>query len=269
MMNYKLPLSDILPCGVCRFSDVGELLQCRAKSRIPENAKSVIVYLFPYYLGDKFYKNSNISKYAVSEDYHNIVGNMLKGIIEELKSNFPNNKFEYFCDNSPIKEVEASFLCGLGVKGRNGLLINKDYGSFCFVGEIVTDVEFPYSLPEDRDCLNCGICEKMCPNKAIHKGRVDIEKCLSDITQRKGELTQEQTSLIEKSDSIWGCDVCQNVCPMNKNIKVTPIKEFFDSAIKTFNIGDNIDGRAYAWRGRAVIERNFKIKYCKDNQNIL
>lgn len=265
MMNGKLPLSDILPCGVCRFSDVGELISCRAKSRIPVNAKSVIVYLFPYFLGQEYYADSNISKYAVSDDYHNIAGGYLQKITQELKNQFPEYEFECFCDNSPIREVEAAFLCGLGVKGRNGLLINKDYGSFCFIGEIVTDMELPYSLPEDRDCLNCGICEKMCPNKAISKGKVDISKCLSDITQRKGELTQEQISLIKSSDSIWGCDVCQNACPMNKDIKTTPIKEFFISAVNRFNKGDNIDGRAYAWRGRAVIERNFEIKYCKED----
>ena len=265
MMNFKLPLSDMLPCGVCSFSDVGELIPCRAKSRVPENAKSVIVYLFPYFLGEEYYIDSNISKYAVSDDYHNIAGDYLLKITQELRKRFPENKFEYFCDNSPIREVEAAFLCGLGVMGRNGLLINKEYGSFCFIGEIVTDIELPYNLPEDRACLNCGKCEKICPNNAIHKGKVDISRCISDITQKKGELTSEQITLIRNSDSIWGCDICQNVCPMNKNIKVTPIKEFFDSAVNNFKKGDNIDGRAYAWRGRAVIERNFEIKYCKED----
>ncbi len=266
----NLPFSDILPCGVCRFSDLNGLLECRAKARLPENPKSVIVYLFPYYLGDNFYKETNISKYAVCEDYHNIAGDYLSKISGKMKEEFPNNEFVFFCDNSPIKEVDAAFLCGLGVKGRNSLLINKDYGSYVFIGEIVTDLEISeYSLPEDRDCLNCGKCEKACLGEALKKGGVNKENCFSHISQKKGEFTEWEMSLFRKSDSIWGCDICQNVCPMNENIKTTPIKEFYETAKTFYEIGDNIEKRAFAWRGEGVIKRNFEIKYCKQEKNNL
>ena len=76
MIIMKLPFSDMLPCGVCDFLQIGELFGCRAKSRVPQGAKSVIVYLFPHWLGEEFYKNSNISKYAVPADYH-IIKNFL------------------------------------------------------------------------------------------------------------------------------------------------------------------------------------------------
>ena len=85
---------------------------------------------------------------------------------------------------------------------------------------------------------------------------VKKESCLSDINQRKGELTPENVELIKNSGCVWGCDVCQDVCPMNRNIAVTPIKEFIETAVSYFETGDNIDNRAYAWRGRKVIERN-------------
>ncbi len=269
-MNIKLPFSEVLPCGVCRFSDLNGLLECRAKARIPENAKSVIVYLFPYYLGKEYYEGSNISKYAVPEDYHNILGLYLNEACEELSEQYPENRFEYFCDNSPIREVDAAFICGLGVKGKNSLLINKDYGSFVFIGEIVTDLEFSeYSLPEDRTCLNCGLCEKTCVGNALKKGSVDRNKCFSHITQKKGELSAEECELFGKSHSIWGCDVCQNVCPMNKNVKISPIKEFFDTAKNVYNIGDSVENRAFSWRGAGVLERNFKINCCKDGKIIL
>ncbi len=270
MMNFNLPLSDLLPCGVCRFSDLPPLFNCRAKARVPKNAKSVIVYLFPYYLGEAFYEKSNVSKYAVPEDYHNIAGAYLDKITEEMKVRFPENSFSPFCDNSPVNEVESAVICGLGVRGRNSLLINKEYGSFVFIGEIVTDLEFPeYSLPEDRACLNCKKCEGACPGGAVKNGKTEKEKCFSHISQKKGELEEWEKELFYKNESIWGCDVCQNVCPMNKNIKVTPIKEFFSSAKNRFGLADSIEGRAFSWRGKSVIERNFKIKYCKEQENNL
>ena len=255
----KLPLCDTLPCGVCDFEKIGTLIECRAKSRIPHNAKRVIVYLFPYYLGEDFYKSSNISKYAVPEDYHQIAGEYLKRIAEQLKAEFPDNEFQCFCDNSPVCEVEAAVLCGLGVKGKNGLLINEKYGSFCFIGEIVTDAQFPCSLPEDRTCLSCGLCEKKCPGKALTEYKVDVSRCVSHITQRKGELSEEQKKIISDSGCAWGCDICQDVCPMNKNVEISPIKEFFDTAKSAYESGDDITRRAFNWRGEAVIERNLKI----------
>ncbi len=268
MMCIKLPLSDILPCGVCKFADLNGLLDCRAKSRLLESPESVIVYLFPYYLGEKIYEKSNISKYAVCEDYHNIVSSYLEEISGKLKAQHPENSFVYFCDNSPVKEVDAAVLCGLGVKGRNSLLINKDYGSYVFIGEIVTDLVFEeYSLPEDRDCFNCGMCQKACIGNALNKGNVDTRNCFSDISQKKGELTEAEKELLLKSKSIWGCDVCQDVCPMNKNIKNTPIEEFYVNSKSYFNLGDTIEKRAFAWRGKSVIERNFKIKYCNEVKN--
>ncbi len=261
MMN--LPFKNILPCGVCSFADVGDLKNCRARARIPENAQSVIMYLFPYYLGEEYYAGSNISKYAVPEDYHNIAGEYLNKAAEELKKEYPQNTFVAFCDNSPIYEVESAVKCGLGVKGKNTLLINEAYGSFVFIGEIVTDLYISPSIPEDRTCLLCGLCEKNCPGGALGGYKVNAEKCLSNITQLKGELSAEQKNLIKESKCIWGCDKCQDICPMNKNIKKSPITEFYKTAKTCYSSGDNIESRAFNWRGEAVIKRNFEINCCK------
>lgn len=264
----RLPFDCLLPCGVCSFEETGELFECRAKSRIPEAAKSVIVYLFPYWLGEDFYANSNISKYAVPADYHAVAGEYLYKITEELKKTYPENAFEYFCDNSPLNEVKAAVLCGLGVKGKNGLLINRKYGSFCFIGEIVTDALLPFDTPDGGGCLDCGLCVEKCPGGALCDGAVDKSKCLSDITQRKGDLSDTQISMIKDSGCIWGCDICQDVCPMNKNILVTPVKEFFESASTRFCVGDVTKGRAYGWRPSKVIERNAAyLSACEDTDN--
>ena len=270
MMKNNLPLSDILPSGVCSFEELkNDLLPCRALSRIPENAKSVIVYLFPYYLGEEYYEKSNISKYSVPDDYHLIVPKYLNEAVCELKKEYPDNIFEAFCDNSPIKEVKAAVFSGLGVKGENGLLINEIYGSYCFIGEIVTDKVFEYSPKNMNSCLKCGECRNACPGKTVKNGFVDKRNCLSDITQKKGELSAEDVEMIRKNGCIWGCDICQNVCPMNNGIKVSPVKEFYETAKPFFKVGDTIENRAFSWRGEKVINRNLEIMCCKDEKNKL
>jgi len=104
----------------------------------------------------------------------------------------------------------------------------------------------------------------------LNSGTVDKGKCLSSITQRKGELTEAEKELIRKSGCIWGCDICQNVCPMNKNIKTTPIKEFYENAKGNYrNEADYNENRAFSWRKPEVINRNLKIMCCKIHENQL
>ena len=269
MMNVKIPYDGFLPWGVCKFSEIKEnLIQCRAKGRIPANSKSVIVYLFPYYLGEENYKNLNISKYAVPYDYHIIAGDYLEKAVKALKEQYPENSFEFFCDNSPVPEVRAATLSGVGVRGENGLLINEKYGSFCFIGEIVTDLEITSTSATKTECLKCGKCKKACPDSALGDGFCK-EKCLSHLTQKKGELDDKTIKIIKKNECIWGCDICQNTCPMNENISVTPIKEFLESGKSEYKSGDDLEKRAYSWRGRDVIERNLKIICCNDEKNQL
>lgn len=265
MKKENLPFCELLPVGVCSFESLkSELISCRAINKIQNDAKSVIVYLFPYYLGEEYYKNSNISKYAVSEDYHKICGEYLGRAVEKLSILYPENTFQYFCDNSPVNEVKAAVLAGLGVKGENSLLINETYGSFCFIGEIITNLSFDYEQSEIRSCKKCGKCTKGCINKALSFAKVNKEKCLSSITQKKGELTFDEEELIKKSGCVWGCDICQNVCPMNKNIKTTPIPEFYKNAKPNYeNESDYNEKRAFSWRKAEVINRNLEILCCK------
>ncbi len=270
MFNIKeLPFYDVLPMGVCDFNLIKkELLDCRAKARIPENAKSIITVLFPYYLGEKYYINQNLSKYAVPNDYHKICGDYLEKIAGFLREKYKDNTFSFFCDNSPIPEVKTAALCGLGVIGENTLLINKEYGSFCFIGEIVTDLEIESNNTEIKFCTNCGKCKSECINSAVKNQKIDKSRCLSEITQKKGGLTEEEKTLIKRTGIIWGCDICQNVCPLNKEIKASPIKEFYSSSKAQYNgIDDYKKEKAFSWRKSDVIERNFKIISCKSVQN--
>ena len=249
-----------LPYGFSSFDLVRDsLIPCRAKSRIPENAKTVISILFPYYLGEEAYENSNVSRYAVSEDYHIITGKIINEIKENLSSAFPENSFEAFIDNSPLPEVRCAVNAGLGVMGINNLFISPEYGSWVFLGEIVTDKELPVSGKKPSLCVGCMECASACPVKAITGKEIIKEKCLSFLSQKKGELSEETRAEIEKTGCAWGCDICQKVCPYNKNAKITPITEFIETAVPVVTKETEIENRAFSWRGKAVIDRNLDI----------
>lgn len=246
-----------LPYGFSSFDLVKDkLFGVRAINRLPQGAKTVISVLFPYYLGEEYYVNSNISRYAVSTDYHLITGAILNRISARLKEQSPEFSFEPFVDNSPLPEVMCAVNAGLGIQGKNCLFINKDYGSWVFLGEIVTDKGFPFSETQPAMCEGCNKCVKACPMGAISESGIDRDKCLSCLSQKKGELPDFVREKMIETGCVWGCDICQKVCPHNINAKTTPINEFFETAKPLARTGDDITGRAFAWRGKTVIERN-------------
>lgn len=246
--------------GFCSFDLFRDkLIECRAKSRLPQNAKTVITFLFPYYLGEEAYENANVSRYAVVSDYHSVAEKYLSKIADELKENYPENEFIHFEDNSPIPEVYAALKSGLGMKGRNGLLINEKYGSWVFIGEIVTDLEIPCEEKEIKKCPDCGRCLDACPTGVLKMEKFDPDKCLSHITQKKGEIPEEYQALMKKFNCAWGCDECQTSCPYNINAEKTTLVEFIENAEARVTADTQIEGRAFAWRGEKVIKRNLTI----------
>lgn len=245
--------------GICRFGCVKDsLLQCRRIKLIPQNAKNIIVMLFPYLL-DGDYSDSDISKYAVVKDYHLVIEEALSRTVTELQEIYPQEQFVAFTDNSPIPEVKAAVLSGLGVRGKNGLLINQKYGSWVFIGEIVTTMSLAYTNPVGSNCLDCGQCVHACPTSAITPNGVNKTICLSDITQKKGGLSETERKRIAQSGCAWGCDICQNVCPMNQGVTIAPFAGFLGSERFHASADGDIADRAYAWRGKKVIERNLHI----------
>lgn len=252
-----------LPFGICDFKQILPCLECRAKQRIPQKAASVLVCLFPYYTGEPLEKN--ISRYAMVADYHIVAGEYLQRFCERLRCLFPQNSFEPFTDNSPIREVEAAFYAGLGRRGQNGLLIHPEYGSYLFIGEVVTDLVLKTDQPmQPENCISCGKCLSACPQKALQKdGSIQLDKCRSHITQKKGELTPWEEKQIKDGGLIWGCDICNDVCPMNQKAKkLTPIPEFRDSAVSVFdeeNAQKLLNNRAFNYRGKKTILRNISL----------
>ena len=225
--------------------------------------KSVIIYLLPYYGGETV----NLSRYAASLDYHLALREVNRGLSELILSHRPDAALKGYGDHSPIDERDAALKGGLGILGKNGLLINEKYGSYVFVGDLVTDIP-----PEELSatparpyefCSGCGACLKACPTGVL---RGESLECLSAITQKKGELSDFEISLMRENNTVWGCDLCQSSCPHNKKPEITPIKFFRKDRIPclTREILDNMDKesfekRAVAWRKRKTVERNLEL----------
>ncbi len=233
-----------------------------------KGCQTVVPFLIPYFV--KTREKSNISVYAHAEDYHFY----FKELSERLTGCFEN--ISAACDISPINEVECAVKAGLGSIGKNGLLINQKYGTYVFVAEVFFSVPYDHPVFEGipkRDkghfCLMCGACERACPTDAI----CDKTKCVSFINQKK-RLDDGDDEIIVLSGSVWGCDVCQEVCPANKNAEETEI-EFFkknrtpyltEELIDQMTEDNSFSRRAYAWRGESVVRRN--IQLCQKNKNV-
>lgn len=244
--------------GVCAFEHL-PLLPVRSAARLPENARSVLVCLFPYYAPEA--ARGNVSIYCAVEDYHGIVLEMLNAAAGALRVQHPGEEFAVFTDASPIPEVRAAALAGLGVIGENGLLITQGYGSYVFIGEIVTTLALPAEKAELRSCVRCGRCVSACPGGAIDGGKIDSAKCASAISQKKGALTEREREILRKSGKAFGCDICQSVCPMNMAAaRGMPVfhKEIIANISKE-NLPQSYKNRAFGWRGLAVLQRNLEI----------
>lgn len=254
---------EVFPFGICSFEQILPCLECRAKQRIPQDAASVLVCLFPYYTGE--HKERNISRYAMVTDYHMIAGEYLNRFCKALQEVFPQNQFEPFTDNSPIREVSAAFHAGLGRQGKNGLILHPKYGSYVFIGEVVTDLVLQPDQPlNPGECIGCRKCQNVCPQGALQSdGSVCLERCRSHITQKKGELTDWEIGQIQDGGLIWGCDICNDVCPMNQEAKVlTPVPEFLESTVAVLDaqIAERLlKTRAYNYRGKKTILRNIQL----------
>ncbi len=225
-------------------------------------AMSVIVFAIPYYTARQ---PRNISAYAVSRDYHLFAKQLFDRVLPMLREKFPQYRFAGFADNSPICEVYAAALAGLGIIGDNMLLITEKYSSYIFLGEIITDCP-----TEQKDtytvqyCEHCGLCRAACP-------MAEIGECLSALTQKKGELTEKEQQYIKKYGSAWGCDICSEVCPHTKKAieqgsVYSAIEFFYGDTIPHLSSSDIISmtdeqfsDRAYSWRGRNIILRNLKL----------
>ena len=229
---------------------------------MPE-VKSIIVFLCSYHNG----REGILSEYAMGKDYHRVLSQ--KG--EELCAFLGEAGWRgmSFSDNGPLNDRYLAYLAGLGFFGKNGFLIHPKWGTYTVIGYILTDCPLKPDAPMQQRCTGCGQCIRACPGHALGEGmRYDSEKCASYITQKKGELTEEEIQLIQKTGSAWGCDICQRVCPHNINAALTQIPEFKENLVEQLSIREDMSNRefkkyygnrAFSWRGKRILERNLKI----------
>lgn len=225
--------------------------------------KQCIVALFPYFCG--YSEGSNISIYAQSRDYHLVTREILSSAAIMLGL----EDYSVHSDIGPEIERQLAVNAGLCFRGVNGMCINPKYGSYFFIGYIACNTDFELSRPLDLECVKCMKCVEACPGNALSDG-FSPDKCLSAVTQKKGQLEPWEEMLILKSGYVYGCDICQRVCPHNLNAAYTPIDAFKNDRITALRF-DDVEGltnktfkqkygdRAFAWRGKSIIQRNLKI----------
>jgi epoxyqueuosine reductase len=184
-----------------------------------ENARSVIVFLYNYYPPKMMDSNSPylISAYAYGKDYHDVIREKLNILIAKLKERIPDISVRGFVDSAPVLERAWATRAGLGWIGKNSMLISRRNGSYFFISELITDLELEYDQPMGGNyCGDCSRCMDACPTAAITDLKVvDANKCISFLTiENKGQIPETFKRKYEKL--IFGCDICQQVCPWNK-----------------------------------------------------
>ncbi len=188
-------------------------------TRLVQGAKSVISAIYNYY-PNKLQKEDTykISKYAYGKDYHFVLKNKLKSLLQFIRENLPEKvNGRVFVDSAPVMDKVWAQKAGLGWIGKHTNLLSRRHGSFFFIGEIIVDVGLSYDPPVKDYCGTCTKCLEACPTGALNLTepyQIDASKCISYFTiEKKGELP---TNMANKfSDWIFGCDICQDVCPWN------------------------------------------------------
>lgn len=234
-----------------------------------ENAESIIVCAFPYFVEDVV--DSNLSKYCYGMDYHIVVKEKLQQIADYIDSEIEGFQYMIFADNGPLVDRYLASVSGIGYYGINNNIITDEYGSFVFIGYIINNYYFESDKKSEKSCAKCGKCIKSCPGKAILGNfEMNPKKCLSYITQKKEDLSEDEKIALKNNKKIFGCDICQDVCPHNISISKTNIKEFKEELI--YNLKEeeinNISNKefrrrykekAFSWRGKKIIQRNIEI----------
>lgn len=226
--------------------------------------KTLICAAFPY--GPERLTPGLLSVYARGADYHAVLRARLEPVAQVLAERYPGSRFDFYADASPFPEVYAAALAGLGKLGQNGLLLVHGAGSFVFLGFLATDAALPETGGAILPCSGCGACRKACPGGALGQG-LDEERCLSAITQKRGQLTPQQAVLVKQGGMLWGCDRCQLVCPENRTRTIPPLPEFLPQSEPTepeLSLSDRafrrqFAGRAFTWRGVQPLRRNMEI----------
>lgn len=202
--------------------------------KLIENARSVISVIMNYTPANDSPSRSDlrIARYALGKDYHKVIRKKLKRIVRLIEEKTGATGTRGFTDSAPVLDRAWAAMAGLGWTGKNTCLISPKYGSYLFIGEIITEVELDYDDTRVKDfCGGCTKCMEACPTGAIVAPRLlDANKCISYLTiEYKGTLPENLKDRFH--GWIFGCDICQEVCPWNRVAKPHQIEEFEPSPL--------------------------------------
>ena len=186
-------------------------------TKLVEGGKSVISLLLNYFPKETQKQNTfKVSKYAYGTDYHFVIKNKLKSLLNFIQDEIGEVHGRAFVDSAPVLDKAWAARSGLGWMGKHSNLLTKEVGSFYFIAELIVDLELEYDTPVTDHCGTCTACIDACPTEAIVEPYVvDGSKCISYFTiELKNEIPSEFKGKFD--DWIFGCDVCQDVCPWNK-----------------------------------------------------
>jgi epoxyqueuosine reductase len=208
-------------------------------TKLVDDAKSVISLLLNYYPSELQNPESyQVSKYAYGQDYHFVIKDKLKDLLRFIQENIGEVSGRAFVDSAPVLDKAWAAKSGLGWVGKNSNLITQKVGSFYFIAELIIDLDLEYDLPVSDHCGTCTACINACPTEAIVSPYiVDGSKCISYFTiELKENIPTEVKGKF--NDWMFGCDICQDVCPWNKFSKphreplFSPNKELISFAKK-------------------------------------
>ncbi len=199
-------------------------MACNGEKRIDPRlllpgAKSIVCVAMNYYSSPKHGCDpaaGKISRYAWGDDYHDIVTTQLEELSEFIRSQVPSSKAKLYVDTGPVMDKAWAVRAGIGWLGKHTNVITRNYGSWVFLGEIILDIELAYDEPMEDMCGTCTACIDACPTDAIVEPYVvDSNRCISYLTiEHRGDLPEQ---LVPKFDGwVYGCDICQDVCPWNR-----------------------------------------------------
>ena len=234
--------------------------------KLMPGAKSVISLLMNYYPTEKQKEGApKISKYAYGQDYHEVIRTKLNELLSLMRSTLGDLQGRGFVDSAPVLERAWAVKSGLGWVGKNGNLINKKNGSFLFIANLIIDLELEYDDPFAKDyCGTCSKCIDACPTDAILDNKVvDGSKCISYFTIELKEMLIPDAMKGKFDNWIFGCDICQDVCPWNRFAKPTQEPAFTPIAeILNFSTKDWMEIKEESFKN---IFRNSPLKRTKYN----